>query len=702
MPNINGGVLDGVRRIGAKVRELVIDGGLPGAPLGYRLRGATPAGPPTAGTWKTGDVVPDRNGILWTCTGGGTGLAASWTSGLLGVFYLDQYAGTDDQKMTAALAAWSAAGRGKIILSPRAHTFANQWSTSYTALTAQGLIIEGAGVAYNGLWGTPSAATVCTFTYSGAGAACMDFQHIGSIEIRGSQFKSANLGVPLFQTTNATPNLHDNIWSGGGSGVTCTTDAIVLGGTGSSAGSGDTAIYQGYQGQIYRNFFDGIRRTVLFQSAANSSQVHDNTISATCGSNLYLGAPFEMTGTSSLYCTGNAIYGNCIEGTHYPVAGVKCTSYSLENTLGPNGIFDTSSSNYCCYWFDDAGTSRANEVIDGYHSGSTPFAYDPANMNTFRSQIAPGSYFPGQVTFRGQVFFAGQGGAGPVAVDSSGNQSYFQVGSGVSQAYPAVTVEVKPGTQVTDGSTISGSNVLTSLTAAWSATDAGEAVSATGITSNTFIAWTYTHTTALPWQASCAYLAGQVARPTTGNSHLYQCTTAGTTGATQPTWPTAGGTVTDGTAVWTDLGTSATAAILTKAATATGTGLTVGFGRSGSLVQMTSFSSHHIIPSGSVPAAAVTGGAGTGATVAVSGTDVAHQVTLTTGTGPAAGEQFVLTFALPFAARPLGISITAFSAAAAAFLQGGYYLAGNASNYSFWSVAAPPASTALIFLVTVI
>src|SRR5579859_4999183 len=111
-------------------------------------------------------------------------------------FYLDQYSGTDDQKMASALAAWSAAGSGKIVLSPRAHTFANQWATTYSAGVAQGLIIEGAGVAYNGMWGTPSAATTVTFTYSGAGAACMDFQHLGSIELRGIQFISANAGVP--------------------------------------------------------------------------------------------------------------------------------------------------------------------------------------------------------------------------------------------------------------------------------------------------------------------------------------------------------------------------------------------------------------------------------------------------------------------------------------------------------------------------
>jgi len=80
VPNINGGVLDGVRRIGARVRELVIDGGVPGAPLGFRMRGATQAGPPLTGTWKAGDQVPDRSGVIWICTAGGTGAAATWVS----------------------------------------------------------------------------------------------------------------------------------------------------------------------------------------------------------------------------------------------------------------------------------------------------------------------------------------------------------------------------------------------------------------------------------------------------------------------------------------------------------------------------------------------------------------------------------------------------------------------------------------------
>jgi hypothetical protein len=55
------------------------------------------------------------------------------------------------------------------------------------------------------------------------------------------------------------------------------------------------------------------------------------------------------------------------------------------------------------------------------------------------------------------------------------------------------------------------------------------------------------------WAPSTAYVVGQLVQPTTPNSHTYQCSTAGTSGTTQPTWPTgAGATVTDGTVAWTE------------------------------------------------------------------------------------------------------------------------------------------------------
>lgn len=57
------------------------------------------------------------------------------------------------------------------------------------------------------------------------------------------------------------------------------------------------------------------------------------------------------------------------------------------------------------------------------------------------------------------------------------------------------------------------------------------------------------------WIATTAYTLTTRRAPLTRNGHLYEVTTAGTSGASEPTWPTAsGGTVTDGTVHWTEVG----------------------------------------------------------------------------------------------------------------------------------------------------
>jgi hypothetical protein len=54
------------------------------------------------------------------------------------------------------------------------------------------------------------------------------------------------------------------------------------------------------------------------------------------------------------------------------------------------------------------------------------------------------------------------------------------------------------------------------------------------------------------WQATEDVVALDVRAPTTYDGNRYVCTTAGTTGATEPTWDTTiGNTTNDGTAVWT-------------------------------------------------------------------------------------------------------------------------------------------------------
>ena len=58
---------------------------------------------------------------------------------------------------------------------------------------------------------------------------------------------------------------------------------------------------------------------------------------------------------------------------------------------------------------------------------------------------------------------------------------------------------------------------------------------------------------AAAWASNTTYLQGARVQPSPINQHIYVCTTAGTSGAGQPAFPTApGSTVADGTAVWTE------------------------------------------------------------------------------------------------------------------------------------------------------
>jgi hypothetical protein len=52
------------------------------------------------------------------------------------------------------------------------------------------------------------------------------------------------------------------------------------------------------------------------------------------------------------------------------------------------------------------------------------------------------------------------------------------------------------------------------------------------------------------WAATTAHTVGQ---RVIGSTNIYECTVAGTTGSSEPTWPSSG-TVTDGTATWTYVG----------------------------------------------------------------------------------------------------------------------------------------------------
>jgi uncharacterized phiE125 gp8 family phage protein len=72
-----------------------------------------------------------------------------------------------------------------------------------------------------------------------------------------------------------------------------------------------------------------------------------------------------------------------------------------------------------------------------------------------------------------------------------------------------------------------------------------------------YIAFTCGYYAGDTWAASTAYAENDIILPATINGLAYECTSAGTSNATEPTWPrTIGGTVVDNGATWTAKGPS--------------------------------------------------------------------------------------------------------------------------------------------------
>lgn len=620
------------------------------------------------------------------------------------VYPLDSYTGTDDQKMASAIAAAFAAGAlgaagGTIQLAARAHTFVNQWSTTYTAGSAFALSFQGAGVAFNGMWGPPSAATTCDMQYAGAGSGRIDMQHLGSVQISGILFKdTVGSTVPFFFTTNATPYIHETVWMGNASvsGLTCYQDALVFGGTGLSSGAGDTAFFQGYGGQITRNFFDRIRSVCLFQNAANGLNVTTNAVSITCGNPALYGSPFLINAVSALSVSGIHIQDNVVEMTYYQA--LVNAHYANTCVFGPNSMFD---SNTCINAYLDS-TCTACVVDDrdfrtdgSIHpvKGAAPTTYDVLSAN-YGNQFRKQSIFYSTNLTRNQ-------GIGAATENYYGDTCWWSpISYGANPAYPAAQVTAQNGTVVADAVTVSGSPVVTSATAAFHEINTGAYIRGTNIASGTFITDVFSATSwQITWQASTVYAAGAVVIPTAANTHLYQATTGGTTAGTQPTWPTGGGTVTDGGVTWQDLGTGITAALMTANASASGTGQTIFFGPGSQTAQsMTIFNNHHILGSGGTPVWTPQAAAGSGATITTVGTDLGQIITLTTAGTPTSGT--LATGAAAQAAHNVSgaVAISANNAAAAALMStgGGVYcsFAGTApGTFTLGCVTAPGVGT---------
>ncbi len=107
----------------------------------------------------------------------------------------------------------------------------------------------------------------------------------------------------------------------------------------------------------------------------------------------------------------------------------------------------------------------------------------------------------------------------------------------------------------------------------WNDVVANEVSNGNGYTTNGValaskaFAFTAANSWAVTWTASTAYKAGTLVRPTTGNGFIYRVQADGTSGGTEPTWPTTqGDEVADSGVTWTCFGRGACAFTFTDPA----------------------------------------------------------------------------------------------------------------------------------------
>lgn len=191
-------------------------------------------------------------------------------------------------------------------------------------------------------------------------------------------------------------------------------------------------------------------------------------------------------------------------------------------------------------------------------------------------------------------------------------------------------IVTRTGATYTDGATTEGSTTLTSATAAFTAADLGMSLHGTGIPSVTLIVRVV----------------------------------------------------------------SATQVILSRAATATATGVTFRVARplGGTRVEQIGFSRCHWQALGTAPSPSAGAGAGTGATVAISGVDVAGRLSITTGAAPTPGALAAWTPALTYLTASR-VQLTARNQATAELLAQGVWVTGTTGPQTIMVVGTPAPAT---------
>jgi Tfp pilus assembly protein PilX len=215
----------------------------------------------------------------------------------------------------------------------------------------------------------------------------------------------------------------------------------------------------------------------------------------------------------------------------------------------------SATTNYPAGTVVNGGNGHAYTVTTAGTSGSSAPAWPTASGatvtdgGTWSTWAAAASYSAGSVVKaspdNGHVYKAQSAGT------SGSTQPAFPTTGGATvneSAYPSWAAN----TSYSAGTTIAESGHIYTVTVAGTS-------GSTAPGWNTASGSTTTDATHAKWNNNNNYLVGAVViQKPSSNGHIYRCITAGTSAATQPTWPTgSGATVTDGGVTWRESGSDA-------------------------------------------------------------------------------------------------------------------------------------------------
>lgn len=284
------------------------------------------------------------------------------------------------------------------------------------------------------------------------------------------------------------------------------------------------------------------------------------------GSSLAIGAGYGVYIPDVEATTGYGVYSAGADDANFFAGNFQVNG---NTTLG-DASGDTLTIN--------AGTVTATNATGTTSSsianvGTLDTRYGPASVLTIPSSLSLQEYFSsGGLTSGaiGQLGWSLLGTGASVQYLGNNGTAVFGVvpASGISTSLNCATIHM-PNTGFTGGGWFSrATNRLFSMVArinagyfgnrnrsfsfAFCDQPSGTIVTPTSATPANSVGVRYIMPSQGAWSATTAYVAGYNVRPTAANGLKYICTTAGTSGTIQPTWPTnTGGTVSDGAATWT-------------------------------------------------------------------------------------------------------------------------------------------------------